>query len=56
LKTLEKQEAQDQAKVETLRAAAAVGLGDLSAGRCETVKAENVEAFLAALREPPGKP
>lgn len=56
LDVLEQQEAQDHAKLETLRAAAAIGLGDLSAGRCETVEAEDIEAFLTALREPQGKP
>lgn len=56
LAVLEQQEAQDQAKLETLRAAAAVGLEDLKAGRREAVDARDVETFLAALREPPGKP
>lgn len=51
LDVLEKQEAQDQAKLETLRAAAAVGLEDLKAGRYETVDVEDVEAFLAGLME-----
>ena len=55
LDVLEQQEAQDHAKLETLRAAA-IGLGDLSAGRCETVEADDIEAFFAALREPQGKP
>ena len=48
LDVLEQQEAQDHAKLETLRAAAAIGLGDLSAGRCETVEAEDIEAFFCS--------
>lgn len=55
LDLLEKQEAQDRAKLETLRAATTVGLEDLKAGRYEAVNAEEVDAFLAALREPPVK-
>lgn len=51
LKVLEKQEARDHAKLETLRAAAAVGLEDLKAGRVEAVAPEDVEAFLAGLLE-----
>ncbi len=55
LEVLEKQEARDRAKLETLRAAAAIGLEDLKAGRVETVEAEDVEAFLAGLLEAPDK-
>ncbi|WP_052711816.1 hypothetical protein [Elstera litoralis] len=55
LEVLEKQEARDRAKLETLRAAAAVGLEDLKTGRVEAVALEDVEAFLAGLLETPDR-
>lgn len=53
---LKEQDTRHSAKLETLHAAAALGLADLDAGRYETIEAEDAEAFLAALREPPGSP
>ncbi len=49
---LEQHEIRHSIKPAVLRAAAAVGLADLGAGRYEAVEVEDVETFLARLLEP----
>ncbi len=49
LRLLEQREAENEAKLAALRAAAAVGFADLDAGRYTELRPEEVEGYIAEL-------
>lgn len=53
LRLIERQEADDQTKLQALREAAAVGIADLEAGRSHRFESyEEMEAYLTAITDP----